>query len=72
MTTLDQARYERMIELEARGELDPTCATCVKVFYPYYRETWEPGRYGPFAPSHKPSPRCRSGKYPHCTCDTCF
>lgn len=23
-------------------------------------------------PSHDPSPRCESGKKPHCTCDTCF
>lgn len=23
-------------------------------------------------PSHYASPRCRSGKRPHCTCDTCF
>lgn len=23
-------------------------------------------------PSHDPSPRCESGKHPHCTCDTCF
>lgn len=25
-----------------------------------------------FAPSHAASPRCQSGKRPHCTCDTCF
>jgi hypothetical protein len=25
-----------------------------------------------FAPSHKASERCMSGKRPHCTCDTCF
>ena len=23
-------------------------------------------------PPHDPSPRCESGKRPHCTCDTCF
>jgi hypothetical protein len=23
-------------------------------------------------PYHTPSPRCESGKRPHCTCDTCF
>lgn len=23
-------------------------------------------------PDHDPSPRCQSGKRPHCTCDTCF
>lgn len=23
-------------------------------------------------PSHNPSPRCESGKRPHCTCDRCW
>lgn len=23
-------------------------------------------------PSHEASPRCRSGRHDHCTCDTCF
>ncbi len=23
-------------------------------------------------PPHDASPRCESGKHPHCTCDTCF
>jgi hypothetical protein len=27
---------------------------------------------GSFGPSHEPSPRCESGKRPHCTCDICF
>jgi len=27
---------------------------------------------GSFGPSHDPSPRCESGKRPHCTCDVCF
>lgn len=27
---------------------------------------------GGFHPPHDPSPRCDSGKRPHCTCDTCF
>lgn len=25
-----------------------------------------------FGPRHDASPRCQSGGYPHCTCDTCF
>ena len=25
-----------------------------------------------FGPSHDASPRCKSGGYDHCTCDTCF
>lgn len=27
---------------------------------------------GGFGPSHDASPRCESGKRPHCTCDICF
>jgi hypothetical protein len=27
---------------------------------------------GSFGPYHDPSPRCESGKRPHCTCDICF
>lgn len=26
----------------------------------------------PNMPYHDASPRCESGKRPHCTCDTCF
>lgn len=26
----------------------------------------------PFQPSHEPGYSCRSGKRPHCTCDSCF
>lgn len=26
----------------------------------------------PNMPYHDASPRCESGKHPHCTCDTCF
>ncbi|TXH51333.1 MAG: hypothetical protein E6Q97_18740 [Desulfurellales bacterium] len=25
-----------------------------------------------YCPSHDPSPNCKSGKRPHCSCDTCF
>jgi hypothetical protein len=67
MTTLD----EQIARLEADGCLDPDCRMCQKVFYPYFREHGDT-RDWPFAPRHKASPRCQSGKYPHCTCDTCF
>jgi hypothetical protein len=53
---------------EELGELDPNCKTCQKIFYPSYYK----GIFSVFAPRHKPSPRCKSGKNPHCTCDTCF
>ncbi len=36
------------------------CATCAEL------------ARGSFGPSHDPSPRCESGKRPHCTCDICF
>jgi len=37
------------------------CPTCVEI-----------KASGGFGPRHDASPRCESGKYPHCTCDTCF
>jgi len=36
----------------------------------YCREKKKEGQL--FFPLHDPSPRCESGKKPHCTCDTCF
>lgn len=36
------------------------CATCAEL------------ARGSYGPSHDPSPRCESGKHPHCTCDVCF
>jgi len=36
------------------------CATCAEL------------ARGSFGPRHDPSPRCESGKRPHCTCDICF
>lgn len=65
---------EKIKELEASGDLDPNCKMCVKIFYPYYQLTWHPVKYNspPFAPGHKASVRCESGKNSHCTCDTCF
>lgn len=26
----------------------------------------------PGGPDHTPSPLCKSGKHPHCTCDACY
>lgn len=62
---------EEYIKLcEMRGLLDPNCEMCRRVFYPAVKE----GRSvtDVFAPAHKASERCRSGKNAHCTCDTCF
>lgn len=40
--------------------MDEGCPTCAEL------------AAGSFGPSHDPSPRCESGKRPHCTCDVCF
>ncbi len=57
-------------ELEIREVINPNCKTCVEIFYPQLRVGMKFERI--FAPRHKASSRCESGKYPHCTCDTCF
>lgn len=56
-------------DLERRGLIDPNCNGC-KEFYTELRkgkELWQV-----FAPTHRAMESCRSGKYNHCTCDTCF
>ena len=61
-----ETREQVIARLEASGDLDPECAFCQRI-YAY------PGMpYDVFAPSHKASPRCESGRYPHCSCDRCF
>ena len=64
---------ELITKLEGDGELDPNCRMCKEIFYPYY-ENLKPDEFivAPFAPRHKAMITCRSGKHPHCTCDTCF
>lgn len=59
-----ETRAERIARLEAAGNLSPSCPGC--------REFYAHPTLGPFAPSHRPNPYCRSGKRPHCTCDACF
>lgn len=61
---------EYIIRLQNGGYIDPECKTCQHVFYPPLLggKTLQ----NIFAPRHKPSSRCESGKHPHCTCDTCF
>jgi hypothetical protein len=70
--TLQQQRATEIERLELDGRLDPECQTCVESFYPFMRTEWKERGDGPFAPSHKASERCKSGKLAHCTCDTCF
>jgi hypothetical protein len=67
---MTEERRERIKRLEQEGFLDPNCPTCQDEFYPWYLE--HDGGSGPFAPSHKPLSSCKSGKRPHCTCDSCF
>lgn len=59
-----------MSDMESLGMLDPSCQMCRNIFYPAVQD----GRFisSVFAPSHKPSRYCESGKRPHCTCDRCF
>lgn len=46
--------------LRKRIAMEEGCATCAEL------------ARGSFGPPHDPSPRCESGKRPHCTCDICF
>ncbi len=59
---------KRIERLEKLGVINPDCEYCKITFYPALRN----GTKDVFAPAHKASPRCQSGKRPHCTCDTCF
>ena len=61
----DQKKRETIERLERMGALDPTCEGC--------KETYEaPDPLVVFAPGHRASDRCESGKRDHCSCDACF
>ena len=62
--------YEKLLKLEEEGEIDRFCKTCQEIFIPQLKEG--NNIWSIFAPRHKASSRCQSGKHPHCTCDTCF
>lgn len=59
-----ETREERLARWTEMGYIDVDCPGC--------QEKLNHPRLDAFAPSHKPSPMCRSGKRPHCTCDACF
>lgn len=61
---------EYILQLEKEGRFDRFCKFCQEHFMPQLKI----GRRLPdiYAPPHKPSTHCESGKKPHCTCDTCF
>ncbi len=60
----------RIAILEEKGEINPNCKTCQSIYYPHLKDGKD--IWSIFAPRHKPSNMCQSGKRPHCTCDTCF
>jgi hypothetical protein len=67
--TLVKPKEDRLAMItrwEREGRLDPNCPGC--------REFYDSPKLpiDVFAPSHKASNGCESGKRPHCTCDTCF
>lgn len=47
-------------DVRRRIVMEEGCPTCAEL------------AQGSFGPYHDPSPRCESGKRPHCTCDICF
>lgn len=64
-TTNNMTNADKKKEVElliARGIIDPACKGCAEFLA-------DPNA---FAPRHKASDHCRSGKHPHCSCDTCF
>lgn len=66
MKLIEETKEEMIKRWEAEGRLDPNCLGCQE----FYEYQGKPSSV--FAPNHKPSDRCESGKHPHCTCDTCF
>jgi hypothetical protein len=63
-----ETREEQLRRWEREGMLDPECAFCQREVYAATDKMPE----DVFAPRHKALETCRSGRRPHCTCDTCF
>lgn len=61
-----ETKEEQIARWEKEGWILPDCAGC-KEFY-----THPAGPISTFAPRHKASERCESGKRAHCTCAVCF
>lgn len=62
----EETREQCIARWERQGFLDPNCAACKEI----YESDKMP--YDIFAPRHKASDSCESGKQNHCTCDVCF
>lgn len=65
---MPETRAEQIARWEREGFLDPACKGCA---YIYRAKDLLPTEVA-MGPSHYASPGCRSGRYPHCTCDSCF
>ena len=59
-------RAEIVAAMESDGDMVPGCHGCAE------RYAAEDPQGGVFAPRHKASARCESGRRPHCTCDVCW
>jgi hypothetical protein len=66
MKNPSETREQMISRWEKEGWLDPTCLGCKEI----YEHEGMPTSV--FAPSHEASSLCKSGKKPHCTCNTCF
>ncbi len=65
-----EAVEEHLDRLELMGIIDRNCITCQNAFIKQIKAGVH--MMNIMQPAHKPSPRCESGKHPHCTCDICF
>jgi len=63
---MKETREQIIKRWEDGRELVLGCVGC-KPFY-----DWQGLPVDLYAPRHKASTRCESGKKPHCTCDRCF
>lgn len=59
-----------IMQLYRDDRIDKDCKTCQEDFIPRLMNGARLSDI--FAPRHKASENCKSGKHPHCTCDTCF
>lgn len=66
----DRIAYWRHVEEDSRPRAMTVFADCSLCEGAALE--WQATGQIPFGPRHRPSERCRSGKRPHCSCDTCF
>lgn len=61
-----ETREDVIARWELMGLIDRNCRGCDEFF------AKAEGPHKVFAPPHKASANCESGKQAHCTCDRCF